>query len=49
MPTCPMCNADDVSDDPADMQGHDMSKHDEQEAAGGDEPAAEDAGDEQSS
>lgn len=24
-----MCNADEVSDDPADMTGHDMSKHPE--------------------
>lgn len=31
MATCPMCNADDVSDDPGDMTGHDMNKHPEGE------------------
>lgn len=29
MATCPMCNVDDVNDDPNDMTGHDISKHPE--------------------
>lgn len=31
MATCPMCNADDVNDDPKDMSGHDMTQHPEEE------------------
>lgn len=39
MATCPMCNADDVSDDLDDLAGHDMTKHPEK--------TSEDQGDEE--
>ena len=41
MATCPMCNADEVSDDPNDMNNHDMSKHPEAEDDSAEESASE--------